>query len=354
MKRRIYKRICRWIAAGCLVGLASCAGNVAEDISPEDKGEPISISFDMYTAHVTKAETATTEDMVEGKTFRIYAYNSVKSGNPDFSKPVASAVYRVEKQTVGGKDRLVAVGDLMLYRGAYYMYLVSYNDESETPVLTTNTGKIRVGDFANNSGGKDFMYTTLKDIVVQPESAGGNHMTVKLPSPFTRMGSQVIVRAAAKEGQQPVEIKTLEMISLKVSGLHGALNYTLGNTTWDASTDFSSSYTYSSFERVDESGQPSNLLKDFWTSNPAVLLPVNGSELLTFAVEMRITYQPKQGEIKEITPTYTAEIQKVLSQGMTYRFDFTLTFYGEIIPSDLTLAVREYNTISLEADGLGE
>ncbi len=348
MKVRLDKYICLWtgMVVGCLVVLASCAANAPEDIGPEDRGEPVGISFDMYTASVTKAETETTEDMVAGKTFRIYVYNSVENGMPDFSKPLASAVYTV------GTDG-VATGDLRLYRGSYYMYLVSYNSDSETPVLTSGTGKIKVSDIEDNSGGKDFMYTTLKDIVVQPEAAGGSHMTVKLPTPFTRMGSQVVVRAAAKDGTQPVQIQSLEMISLKVSGLHGALFYTLGNTLWDADMDFNSSFTYSSFNRIDENGQPSNLLKDFWTSDPAVLLPVDGSHLLTFDVKMRITYQPKQGAVKEITPTYTAEIQKVLSPGMTYRFDFTLTFYGEIIPSDLTLAVREYNTISLESDGLG-
>lgn len=349
MKIRIHKRICHWIAAGSLLVLASCAGNMTDEIDPEEKGEPVSISFDMYTANITKAETATTttEDMAPGTTFRIYAYNSVANGKPDFSNPIATDVYTV------GSDG-VATGTLRLYRGTYYMYLVSYNSENETPVLTPNTGTIRVGDIEDNSNGKDFMYTTLEDIVVQPESAGGNQMTVKLPTPFTRMGSQVIVRAAAKDGQQPVQLSTLEMIGLKVSGLHGSLDYTLGKTIWEPSTDFSSSYTYNTFVRVDGSNNPSNLLKDFWTSNPAVLLPVDGSELLKFEVQMRITYQPQTGSTKEITPTYTAEIQKVLSPGMTYRFDFTLTFYGEIIPSDLTLAVKEYNTIPLESDGLGK
>lgn len=336
----------KWIA-GCLILLTACSGKLTDDVDPEDKGEPVNISFDMYSASLTKADEASTEDMAPGKTFRIYAYNSVSDGLPDFSKPLASSVY-----TVG--DNGIATGNLSLYRGTYYMYLVSYNSESQTPELTAGTGKIRVSDIEESINGKDFMYTTLNNIIVQPESAGGNHMTVKLPTPFTRMGSQVIVRAAAKDGTQPVELKSLEMISLKVSGLHGALDYTLGKTVWDASLDFNSSFTYTSFNRVDEDGEASNLLKDFWTSNPAVLLPVNGSHMLKFDVNMRIKYQPKQGELKEITPTYTAEIQKVLSPGMTYRFDFMLTFYGEIIPSDLTLAVKEYNTIPLESDGLGK
>ncbi|WP_288735703.1 hypothetical protein [uncultured Parabacteroides sp.] len=343
MKRRIYKRICRWIAAGCLVGLASCAGNVAEDISPEDKGEPISISFDMYTAHVTKAETATTEDMVEGKTFRIYAYNSVKSGNPDFSKPVASAVYRVEKQTVGGKDRLVAVGDLMLYRGAYYMYLVSYNDESETPVLDAGTGKITV------ENKHDFMYTTLENIIVQPENAGGNHMTVKLPTPFKRLGSRVIVKVAAKNIVQPVDISTLTVEDVKIGGLPASRTYELGEATWNSCNVYNSFYQYpkESFTR------PDNSKFSFWSSTPVVLLPVDGSAELTFDVNLTVTYDSGS---KSLTQVYPASIQKVLAPGMTYEFEFTLTFYGAIVATDLTLAVREYDTITLDNkdDGLGK
>ncbi|WP_233441303.1 hypothetical protein [Bacteroides intestinalis] len=38
------------------------------------------------------------------------------------------------------------------------------------------------------SNGKDFMYTKLEGIVVQPDKTGDNAMLVSLPKPFTRMG----------------------------------------------------------------------------------------------------------------------------------------------------------------------
>lgn len=343
MKTRIYKQICRLIVPGCLIGMASCAGNVAEEIGQEDKGEPISISFDMYTAGVTKAETATTEDMAVGKKFRIYAYNSAESGNPDFSTPLASAVYEVERKTINGVERLVATGDLKLYRGSYYMYLVSYNDESETPVLDTGAGTITVGNE------HDFMYTTLENIVVQPEVAGGNHMTVALPTPFKRLGSQVIVKVAAKNITQPVDITTLEVEDIKIGGLPASLTYELGKTTWNDCNAYNAFYQYTkeSFTRPDDSKF------SFWTSAPVVLLPVKGSAELTFAVNLTVTYNSGK---KSLTQVYPASIQKVLAPGMTYVFEFTLTFYGVIVATDLTLAVREYNTITLnnEGDGLGK
>lgn len=336
----------KWITS-CLILFTSCSGSLTGDednMNPEEKGEPIRISFDMFQASLTKA-TANTDydDMEEGKTFCIYAYNSVQNGTPDFSKPLASAVYTVKKEGTS----MVGSGDLRLYRGTYYMYLVSYNQESEIPALKDGTGQIEVVN------GKDFMYTTLENIVVQPENPGGSSMTVKLPSPFKRLGSQVVVRACAKNSTQPVDVTTLEVLEISVGGLPASLTYKFGQTTWDSCDKYETSYTYPGnvFSRTNNSGQPSNSVYDFWSSTPTVLLPVNGSEKLTFGVKLRITYE---SGTKEVTQVYPASIQKVLLPGMTYVFDFTLLFYGEIVPTDLTLAVREYNTIPLESDGLGK
>lgn len=339
----IYKQI----AAGLLL-LTACTGNLPDDgQAPEEKGEPVSIAFDMYAAELTKATSVavTTEPMTAGKTFRIYAYDSKSGVTPDFAtaKPVASALYKI---TTDENNKLVATGDLKLYRGTYYMYLVSYNEESDCPELSTG-GKINV------LNDKDFMYTTLENVVVQPTTPGGNSMTVSLPSPFIRMGSQVVVRAAAKNGAQPVSVNELKVREIKVSGLPGSLNYQLKERTWESASGYDAYYTYpgSEFVRYDAQGDPGTNTFDFWESPARVLLPVDGSCLLKFDVKLWVQYGSNK---KEITKVYPASIQKVLLPGMTYVFDFTLTFYGEIVPSDLTLAVREYNTIPLESDGLGE
>lgn len=340
----IYKQI----AAGLLL-LTACSGNIPGDDgrTPPEVGEPVEIVFDMYAAQLTKADaSSTTEAMEEGKTFRIYAYNSVESGKPDFSSPVADAIYTVKK---GADNKLIASGDMKLYRGTYYMYLVSYNDKTTCPVLGTGdkAGKITV------TNGNDFMYTTLEDIVVQPTTPGGSSMTVKLPSPFIRMGSQVVVRAAAKNGIQPVSIDKLEVREIKVGGLPASQDYKLGQTVWEKGSAYNSTFIYpgTEFIRYDIHGNPGSNTFDYWTSLPKVLLPVDGTSLLKFDVTLWVSYS---SNTKEITKSYEASIQKVLLPGMTYVFDFTLTFYGEIIPSDLTLAVKEYNTITLDSDELGK
>lgn len=339
---RIYKQI-----TAALLLFTACTANLPDDgnLSPEDKGEPVNIAFEMYSADLTKAAKAVaTEPMQEGKTFRIYAYNSTAGSVPDFTlAPVASSIYTISKSG----DKLVATGDMKLYRGTYYMYLVSYNEDSSSPELSSTGGKINV------TNGKDFMYTTLENIIVQPTAPGGNSMTVPLPSPFIRLGSQVVVRAAAKNGTQPVSIDKLEVREIKVSGLPASLNYTLGETTWDTGANYGASYTYpgDGFFRYGENGAPGSNTFDFWTSPAQVLLPVDGSNLLKFSVKLWVQYS---SGTKEVTKEYPASIQKVLLPGMAYVFDFTLTFYGEIIPSDLTLAVKEYNKIPLDTDGMGE
>ncbi|WP_293669029.1 fimbrillin family protein [uncultured Parabacteroides sp.] len=341
---RNYKQI-----AAALLVLTACTGNLPDDDNrtPEETGEPVSITFDMYTAQLTKAPagiSSAPEAMKEGKTFKIYAYNSKVGTTPNFATeaPVDSAIYTVEKQS---DEKLVAKGDMKLYRGTYYMYLVSYNDDT-APVMGER-GTISVGN------GKDFMYTTLENIVVQPTAPGGNSMTVSLPSPFIRMGSQVVVRARTKSSS-PVPVSELEVREIKVSGLPASLDYKLGNTAWESCSAYSADYTYpgNEFKRYGSDGvTDSDSQFDFWRSLPRVLLPVDGSSLLKFDVKLWVRYNSNK---QEITKVYPASIQKVLLPGMTYVFDFTLTFYGEIIPSDLTLAIREYNTIPLESDGLGE
>lgn len=338
---RIYKQI-----TAALLLFTACTANLPDDgsLSPEDKGEPVNIAFEMYSADLTKAAKAVaTEPMQEGKTFRIYAYNSTAGSVPDFTlAPVASSIYTISKSG----DKLVATGDMKLYRGTYYMYLVSYNEDSSSPELSSTGGKINV------TNGKDFMYTTLENIIVQPTAPGGNSMTVPLPSPFIRLGSQVVVRAKTTSSS-PVPVTALKVVEIKVSGLPAFLDYKLGQTAWEDCLAYDAEFTYpgSEFNRYGSDNKPSDSTLDFWRSPAKVLLPVDGSCYLKFDVKLQVSYA--EGK-QELTKVYPASIQKVLLPGMAYVFDFTLTFYGEIIPSDLTLALREYNTIPLESDGLGE
>ena len=124
---------------------------------------------------------------------------SPQSASTTTTEPLDHKVYTVK----GG----VATGELYLYRGTYDLYLVSYNSSTEVPELKTD-GTIQV------SNGKDFMYTSLKGIVVQPNQTGENMMDVVLPAPFKRLGAQIKVSVAAGDFQ-PVTPTSLVVNSLR-------------------------------------------------------------------------------------------------------------------------------------------
>lgn len=321
--------------------MAGCdPGNTELPPSLEESGEAISLSFDLFRETTTRADdpgvsTGTDETMGADKMFRIYAY---PAGTTDFSKPTGSENYTVQND-------LTATGDLLLYRGNYDMYLLSYNSSTETPVLATADNKVHV------INGKDFMYTKLENIVVQPDQTGQNMMKVALPRPFTRMNAQVVTTVAARNGTQPVQPTSLVVNYVRINGLRKELTYKLNNTAWEAAASAADdTYTFGSFtlNTADQDVYSKRV------SNPAgILLPVDGTQKLTFDVNLTVGY--KDGtEDKTMTDTYKASIEKSLLPGMTYQFDFSLTFYGAIMPTDLTLAIKEWTTTDLKGEGLGQ
>ena len=332
------KRIRNVIGIGCLLLLtAVCLVGCSADENPATQivdGEPITLSFALFKTSSTRADDTkiATDTLINNEAgIRVYVY---RAGETDLSTPLATGLYKVDNSTGVG----VATGDLALFRGTYDLYLVSYNSITETPVLASG-GKINV------TNGKDFMYTTMKGVVVQPERAGANTIQIELSQPFTRMGARVIVKVAAKNGTQPVQPSTLVANSIEVGGLPASLNYNLGATAWNAASGYNSSYTYRRFHRATGS------VNDWWESEPEVLLAVDGSKKLDFIVDLTITYE--SGTLTYTDP-FKASVQKVLLPGMTYEFQFSLTFYGILKPTDLTLAVKEYNTVELSSDGLGK
>lgn len=337
------KRLRNVIGLWCLLalpagGLTGCAagGSPVDESAGE---EPVTVSFTLYQAPATRAEEVRMDTLLnDGATIRVYAF---AAGATDLASPLASSLYTVSNSN----GIATATGDLALYRGTYDLYLVSYNSKTEAPSLGGG-GKIDV------SNGKDFMYTTLKGVVIQPEHAGANTIELTLTEPFTRMGAQVLVKVKARNGTQPVTPSTLQANNIKITGLPASLSYGLGHTAWDAlanpGDDYQSSYVFRTFHPTTELQQ----VTDWWVSDPVVLLPVDGSKMLDFEVNLIITYG-KEG--LTYTDPFKASIQKVLLPGMTYEFEFSLTFYGILTPTDLTLAVKEYDTIKLDNkdDGLG-
>ena len=212
-------------------------------------------------------------------------------------------------------------------------------------MLATADNKVHV------INGKDFMYTKLENIVVQPDQTGQNMMKVALPRPFTRMNAQVVTTVAARNGTQPVQPTSLVVNYVRINGLRKELTYKLNNTAWEAAASAADdTYTFGSFtlNTADQDVYSKRV------SNPAgILLPVDGTQKLTFDVNLTVGY--KDGtEDKTMTDTYKASIEKSLLPGMTYQFDFSLTFYGAIMPTDLTLAIKEWTTTDLKGEGLGQ
>ena len=318
------------ICALLAVAAAGC-DSALETETDTDGEEAVLLQFGLYKGGgATRADgTETTEDMSAGKYIRIYAF---PAGTTDFKAPLGDAVYKVE---AGG----TATGPLKLYRGSYDIYLLSYNSEASYP-KTDDEGKVTV---ENNH---DFMYTKLTNVVVQPE-AGKNMMEVQLPEPFKRMGSQVITTVSVKDNT-PVKPSGLTVTSITIGGLRHELVYRLNSSAWEVPADKANdnSVAFSGFTGSGLDSKPPAV------SPAKVLLPVDGT--LTFDVAMTITYTESDNTEKTIYPVYKASLLKALLPGMTYKFDFTLTFYGEIKPVDLTLAVTDCNRIPLEAEDMGK
>lgn len=313
---------------GFLLLLAACQ----QEVVPEEKGEKVALSFDLYKASLTKAEDTSNDDvslMPTGKKFRAYAF---PKGGETTGIPSGEGLY-----TVG--DNGAASGSLTLYSGEYDIYLVSYFDETYAPELD--------GSLISVDNGKDFMYTVLKDVTVRPAS-GATNMTVPVTTPFTRLCSNIILKVQASS-TQPVPIRELKVNSITINNLSTPLSYQLGKPDWrtDQIFNYTESMNFSKFTNTGD--QVTNPVE----SDPMVVLPINGKTALKFNVSLDIEYK-KSSQVVTETFNYEASVRKIFLPGMTYVFEFTLTFFGTINPTDLTLGILEYTTVSDNTDEVGK
>lgn len=316
---------------GFLLLLAACQ----QEVVPEEKGEKVALSFDLYKASLTKAEDTSNDDvslMPTGKKFRAYAF---PKGGETTGIPSGEGLY-----TVGEKG--AASGSLTLYSGEYDIYLVSYFDETYAPELD--------GSLISVDNGKDFMYTVLKDVTVRPAS-GATNMTVPVTTPFTRLCSNIILKVQASQ-TQPVSVGGLKVNSITINNLSTPLSYQLGETDWHSkATGYTESLSTSKFTSGGLATNPRE-------SDPMVVLPINGTTALKFNVNLQIKYDKNStgDPLEYVTEdfNYEASVRKIFLPGMTYVFEFTLTFFGTINPTDLTLGILEYTTVSDNTDEVGK
>lgn len=317
------------ISAVLLLMLVSCQNEVV----PEPTGEKIALSFRLFQAELTKAETNTSTTMAVGTMLRAYAY---KKDDLTTGKSVGYGDYKIADD-LETAEALEGKG-LTLYRGEYDIYLLSYNDPNYVPETDLN-------NLVSVTNGYDFMYTSLKGISVKPTSGGADMMSVDLPSPFTRLCSNVIVKVKAASATQPVPFTVLKVSSVKINKLSGDLLYQMGNTAWENNS-------------VSQTGEASitsftnNTGSDIYTfreSSPLVILPLTGSEPLEFQLNLNIGEESNAPLF-----TYTPKVYKSFLPGMTYEFEFTLTFFGDTKPTDLSLAILEYTTVKFSSDDVGK
>lgn len=327
MKRYI-KRIIPVILL--LGGLLACSGDADTDqggvLQPDDPGKAIQLSFKLYDVEVTRADVLSTT-LEEGVKLRIYAYS--KGADTSTAAPLAEGVY-----TVGQSG--VATGNLYLYRGEYDLYLVSYNSSIETPELNTATHRIDV----NN--GSDFMHAELKGIVVQPTTIGTYQMEVALPEAFKRMATNLTVKVKAA-GTQPISINELTLNSFYIDGLSSSCEYQLGSAVWGTATPMADEQ----YQVLSFTGNPESYSTGY-ESEPFVIFPVDGNTQLNFTINLTVKYSGKY-----LTKDYKASIRKALLPGMKYTLEFILTFYGEIVSTDLTMKLYDYNGVELSTDSMG-
>lgn len=321
-------------SALALLALNSCSPHADVEEEQADR-TPLAVHFCLWQAEMAQTPArAVSAPLPRNTTFRVYAH---PAGTSSTGTPAGTSIYTVTD------DAGNASGALSLSRGNYDFYFISDNSTTTPPTASSGTAVI--------SNGYDFMYTLLKGVPVQPASAGEKTVNIPVTTPFTRLCSQVTMKV--KPGPtQPVPIMDLHVNYIKLKNLSTDRTYTLGGSTWNSSGNpsFTREITYNSseFSRADtDKGY-----QEPWISSPKVVLPIDASKDLEFEVGLKITYgtpgSPKEGNF-----VYTPSIRKALLSGMTYAFEFTLKFYGVLTPADLTLAIREYNTVNINTDPVG-
>ena len=319
-----------------LLSLTACQNEVI----PEKSGDKIALSFNLYRAELTKAESGSAQ-LAQGTEIRAYAYTKGTMTND--GSPVGSGDYVVNEAGTA-----VAVDDigLTLYRGEYDIYLVSYNSQDFYPTANGAKNLIEV------SNGKDFMYSNLKGISVQPTSAGEDMMSVTLPEPFTRLCSNVVIKVQANR-TQPVSVSTLAVSSVNITKLSGNLSYQMGETVWNNGETIPQTGTAGLGETDFSNGNNDNVQAGRENTTPLVILPLKGADPLVFELNLNIGYM-KNGKLTHKIFPYRPKVYKSFLPGMTYEFEFTLTFFGDQEPTDLSLAILEYTTVKFSTDEVGK
>lgn len=340
---------------------ASCTDG--EDVNASGKEESkLKLAFDLSGCGVATgmpsvraAASASTEALKAGVRFTVRAYKS------DDGAYVDEGVYVIVADATGtgtgttakplaeqGKDN-----GLYLTRGEYDLRFLSYNSTAEHPVVS--------GDKTTVLNGKDLIATSLKNVLVRADKDGQTDFTISMKGyPFEHLCSCVKATFQIPDGQVVTPTGISEMnITLKNLRTDATYDWTTGvltpNTERKDATSLSM-FTKGSIANVPSSPAAGSTILAEAVSGEVYVLPLDETAPLKFDVNMKIAYKSTQtgGGNKENTLNIeNLENAKALLPGKAYNFIFSLSFYGDYLPTDLMLTVQDYVPVNLKPDDVG-
>lgn len=334
-----------------------------EELPPQtEAGGKLALSFDLPQAELPSTglpatgspqgraltSAVPTEPLADNTLLCVRAYKKVEQGGTETFVFVDKGIYKV---TDSGKKAVASTeaDALKLTRGTYDLYFLSNRSTTTYPDVT--------GETATVSNSTDFLAASLKDTRIQADKDGQTELTIPIGnSPFRHLCSRVKATLEIPQSQ-PVAPTSISGLNLSVKNLRADNTY-----TW-----LTEGFTALGARGVDKSlqlvsGGATGAID--LTTSPAVydpspegfyVLPLDESGPLQFEVSMTVKYTNKNGVANtewKLAPQ-TVELKKALLPGMSYNFVFTLTFYGDFMPADLTLDVQDYIPVDLTPGDVG-
>ena len=288
-----------------------------------------------------------TELLADNTLLCVRAYKKVEQGGTETFVFVDKGIYKVAdsgKKAVANTD----ADALKLTRGTYDLYFLSNHSTTTYPDVT--------GETATVSNGTDFLSASLKDTRIQADRDGQTELTIPMEnSPFRHLCSRVKATLEIPQSQ-PVAPTSISGLNLSVKNLRADNTYTwltegftgLGVRGADKKLQLVSGDAIGAIDLTTSTAVYDPSPDGFY------VLPLDESGSLQFEVSMTVKYTNKDGVANtESKLTQTVELKKALLAGMSYNFVFTLTFYGDFLPADLTLDVQDYIPVDLTPGDVG-
>lgn len=360
MKRILY--YLKFLPLLLALPLLLTACDTGETLVDTGSERELAISFDLSGTGVllesvasdgSLTRAANVQNLADGTLLSIRAYKKVYNGDNTLKGTIFAdaGVYQVEtdgtKATVYASAGTGAV--LQLTRGTYDLYFLSYNSTTEYPATTTETEAV--------DNGQDLIATSLKDVIIQADKDGQVSLTISLDgAPFSHLCSRIQAELKVPKNQ-PVLMGKIEALNISVGNLNKDATYEWQKAmlAFLHARDDASSVNLVTGHSFAENGSWDNAAEHSYQSPETYVLPLDETAPLKFNVTMHITYQTTSGGNPTTDTNFSAavELPKMLLPGKSYRFVFTLTYYGILIPSDLTLDVVSYIPVDLHPGDVG-